>query len=335
MEHPRSSATRKRRPAPAPRSSPSTAPRRPEDFPGCESFHLPAREVDLYDGRLEFWDGRTETAWRVRDVSIQHDGPSRRLVEMATRVATLRGSRIACFGSSGLVRLDERGRKRWLMQADEVLYLHPARSQLFGTTINVDEDPLPEVVLEVDHTTDVRRRKLGIYMECGFPEIWVLVPWVSSRRERGLRIHVRGEDGYREVPESAAFPGWRAEEIQLALTEEPLSGRAWRALERVALAMGAREGTGPDDDPLLRSVNRTAEARGDARGYARGRAEGHAEGCLEAVATALRARGIGFTRTLAEYRELFARHPIERLMTAALECTDEADFRRRLREAAD
>ena len=335
MEHPSSSATRRQPPARAPRSSPSTVPCRPEDFPGCESFHLPAREVNLHEGRFEFWDGRTETAWRVRDVSIQHDGPSRRLVQMVERVASLRGSRIACFGSSGLVRLDERGRKRWLMQADEMLYLHPARARLFGTTINVDEDPLPDVVLEVDHTTDVRRRKLGIYMECGFPEIWVLVPWVSSYRERGLRIHVRGEDGYREVPESAAFPGWRAEEIQLALTEEPLSGKAWRALERVALAMGAREGTGPDDDPLLRSVNRTAEARGDARGYARGRAEGHAEGCLEAVATALRARGIGFTRSLADNRELFARHPIEGLMTAALECTDEADFRRRLREAAD
>ena len=325
MEHSSSPATRMQPPARAPRSSPSTALCRPEDFPGCESFHLPAREVDLYDGRLEFWDGRTETAWRVCDVSIQHDGPSRRLVEMATRVAALRGSRIACFGSSGLVRLDERGRKRWLMQADEVLYLHPARVKLFGTMINVDEDPLPDVVLEVDHTTDVRRRKLGIYMECGFPEIWVLVPWVSSRRERALTIHLRGEYGYREVPESVAFPGWRAEEIQLALTEDPLSTKTWRALERVALAMGAREGTGPENDPLLRSVNRTA----DSRGYARG----HAEGCLEAVATALRARGIGFTHTLTEYRELFAKHPIELLMTAALECTDEADFRRRLRDA--
>lgn len=335
MENPSSAATRRQPSERMPRSSPSTAPCRSEDFPGCESFHLPAREIDLHEGRIEFWDGRTETAWRVRDVSIQHDGPSRRLVEMATRVATLRGSRIACFGSSGLVRLDEKGRKRWLMQADEVLYLHPARAKFFGTTINVDEDPLPDVVLEVDHTTDVRRRKLGIYMECGFPEIWVLVPWVSSRREQALTIHLRGEDGYREAPESAAFPGWRAEGIQLALTEDPLSAKTWRALERVALAMGAREGTGPENDPLIRSVNRTAEARGDARGYARGRAEGHVEGCLEAVATALRARGIGFTRTLTEYRELFARHPIELLVTAALECTDEADFRQRLRAAPD
>ena len=345
MEHPSSSATRKRQPARELRSSPSTAPCRPEDFPGCESFHLPAREVDLYDGRLEFWDGRTETAWRACDVSPHHEGPSRRLVQMAERVASLRGSPIRCFGSSALARLDERGRKRWLMEADEVLYLHAPRLRFSGSVIDVDEDPLPDVVLEVDHTTDVRRRKLGIYMECGFPEIWVLVPWASSRRERGLAIHVLGEGGYREVPESAAFPGWKAEEIHLALTEEPLSGRAWRALERVALAMGAREGTGPENDPLLRSVNRTAEARGEAEGHARGhaqgraegraqgRAEGHAEGCLEAVATALRARGIGFTRTLTEYRELFARHPIDLLMTAALECTDESDFRQRIREA--
>ena len=38
---------------------------RPADFPGCESFHLPASEIDGYEGRLEFWDGVTETAWKV------------------------------------------------------------------------------------------------------------------------------------------------------------------------------------------------------------------------------------------------------------------------------
>ena len=98
----------------------------PEDFPGCESFHLPASEIDHYEGRLEFWDGYTETAWKVCEpTSIQHEGPSRRLIRMAERIAALRGSRILCFGSADLVRVDGAGRKRWLMQADEVLYLHP------------------------------------------------------------------------------------------------------------------------------------------------------------------------------------------------------------------
>ena len=47
-------------------------------FPGCESFHLPASEIEHYEGRLEFWDGRTETAWKVCEpTSIQHEGPSR------------------------------------------------------------------------------------------------------------------------------------------------------------------------------------------------------------------------------------------------------------------
>ena len=88
---------------------------------------------------------------------------------MAERVASLRGSAIECFGSADLLRVDATGRKRWLMQADEVLYLHPDRVRIQGPAIDVDRDPLPEVVLEVDHTTDVRPRKLGIYKEMRLP----------------------------------------------------------------------------------------------------------------------------------------------------------------------
>ena len=78
----------------------------------------------------------------------------------------------------------------------------------------------------------------------------MLVPWESSVRRPELAIHVRRGDGYREEPTSRAFPGWRAEEIFRTLTEAPMSEGAWRALERVALAMGARDGTKPEDDPL-------------------------------------------------------------------------------------
>ena len=308
----------------APLSSPAVY--HDADFPGCESFHLPASEIDDYDGRLEFWDGYTETAWKVCEpTSIQHEGPSRRLVRMAERVASLRGSRITSFGSADLVHLDAAGRKRWLMQADEVLYLHPDRVWLDGPAIDVDTDPLPNVVLEVDHTTDVRRRKLGIYMQSGFPEIWVLVPWDSSKRAPGLVIHVRREDEYREEAESQAFPGWQAEEIHRALTEDPLSEEARRALERVALAMGAREGTKPEDDPFTRSVSLKARASGHA--------EGHAQGRVDAVVATLRARGIKVARVCTEDRGLLAELSIEPLMAAALACTDEADFRRRIREA--
>ena len=175
-------------------------------------------------------------------------------------------------------------------------------------------------MLEVDHTTDVRRRKLGIYEESGFPEIWVLVPWESSARRPGLTIHVHRGGEYREEPESRAFPGWRAEEIHRALTEDPMSEGAWRALERVALAMGAREGTKPEDDPLMRSQS------------ARARTEGHAEGRLELVAAALRARGIESALDATADRALLGGLSGDALMAAALACTDAADFRRRIAE---
>ena len=308
---------------------------RDEDFPGCESFHLPASALEHYEGRLEFWDGDTETAWKVCEpTSIYHEQPSRMLVQMTGRFAMLRGSPIACFGSADLLHRDATGRKRWLMQADEVLYLHPARVRLEGPAIEVDSDPLPDVALEVDHSTDVRRRKLGIYKQRGFPEIWVLVPWEASVRRPGLVIHVRRGDGYREEAESRAFPGWTAEEIRLALTEDPLSERAWRALERTALAMGAREGTTPEDDPLMRShsvrARMQAHAQDHREGHAQGRREGLVQGYMNAAIQVLEARGIAAPLDAVDDRTLPEELLMDALMEAALACTDAADFRRRV-----
>ena len=62
--------------------------------------------------------------------------------------------------------------------------------------LGLGDAALPDVVLGVDHTTDIRRRKLGIYKESGFSEIWVLVPWDSSVQAprlagRGFRVGMR------------------------------------------------------------------------------------------------------------------------------------------------
>ena len=73
---------------------------RPVQAPG------PACVIDHYEGRLEFWEGVTETACKIPETPIQHEGPSRRLVQMSGRCAMLRGSPISNFGSSDLVRLD-------------------------------------------------------------------------------------------------------------------------------------------------------------------------------------------------------------------------------------
>ena len=85
--------------------------------------------------------------------------------------------------------------------------------------------------------------------------------------------------------------------------------------------MGAREGTRPENDPITRSLTATA------------RAEGRTEGRMEGVFAILRARGIHPVAELAAEPERFAGLGLDTLTDAALACTDEADFRRRIGEA--
>ena len=322
MEQRPSYGTGKRRPSRAAHASASTVDFGPEDFPGCEPFHLPASELEGYDGRLEFWDGRTQTAWRVCEpTSTFHEVPSRMLTRVAERIANLRGSPVKCYGSADLWIPARSDAARRLMQADEVLYLHPGRSQPHGSVIEVGTDPLPEVVLEVDHTTDVRRRKLSLYGEGGFAEVWVLVTPQSRSGLARVTVHVLDGGAYRVAPQSAAIPGWKSEEIYRALTEDPWSESTRQALERVALAMGAREGTRPEDDRHSRSL------------ILRGRAEGRQETRVAMVRAALRTRGIDASSKLEGRLALAGALPVEALMEVALGCTDEADFLHRVREA--
>ena len=156
------------------------------DLPGCESFPLAVDEIERHDDRIEYWNARAGMAWRVRDVSSWHEQPGQRLAMLAARMASVRGAAVECFGSTSLARLDAAGRPHQILQADNVAYLQPARWKTRGC-VNVDEGPLPDVVLEVDHTTDVRRWKLGKYQEWGFPEIWMLVPSTRSVTRAGTR----------------------------------------------------------------------------------------------------------------------------------------------------
>ena len=129
-----------------------------------------------------------------------------------------------------LLLRDEHGEPQRIMQADESLYLHPAHARLPGAAMVVGADDLPDVVLEVDHTTDARRGKLALYESWGFPEVWVDVPDAPSpsrprARRPGLTIHLLALGRYRVAAESRALPGWTAAEIHEALNEAEPSAR--------------------------------------------------------------------------------------------------------------
>ena len=293
------------------------------EFPGCKPIRLPREELDDCEMRLEYWDTASKTAWICDPVSSYHEGPARRLGKLVERIAQVRGAPVECLGCTDLTERDEHGEPQVIMQADELVYLHPTRARLPRPALTIGEHDFPEVVLEVDHTTDARRRKLGQYESWGFPEVWIEVPEAHAparprSRRSGLTIHLLEDGAYRESAESRAFPGWTAAEIHAALNEATFSARTSAVLERVGAVLGEREGTGPDDDPLLGAQRR------------RSRAEGRAEERAELARAMLAARGIEVSAGFSGVPG-FAELPGHVIVEAASACVSEADFRSRLR----
>ena len=282
------------------------------DFPGCRAVRIAPEDIEDHEGRVEYWEARTATAMVVREPTTTfHERPGHRLAGLAALIAASRGSAIECFGTSDLVHFDAAGKPRVLMQADQILYLHPPSARELAPRVDVDGGDLPDVVLEVDYSTDVRVRKLPLYDSWGFPEVWVDVPDMGSPSRpkslrSGLTIHVRKGGRLAPVASSRAFPGWRAEEIHRALNEGVMSELTMDALHRVGAALGVAEGLGPDDDPWLRRY------RDEAR--------------YESVVAILDERGIGVSPALLARLGELGGMPVVLMVRAALRCASESEF---------
>ncbi len=290
-------------------------------FPGCRQIPLLRDRLEEHEGRIEYWEARTETAWVVAEpVGGLHEGTSRRLPHLVERIAMVRGAPVASFGSVDLLVRDAEGKPDRMMQADETVYLHPDRASTPEGSLVIGEHDLPDVVLEVDQSTDVRPGKLLLYEAWGFPELWVVVPPAGATRRKpaGMTIHRMLGGRYESLAASVAFPGWTAAEIHAGLTEPP-TVQNYDVLARVGRALGAREGTGPDDDPMLRALGE--------RTLARGRAEGQARELAAVVRSIFRARDLSIPDPVSD---IFGSVPRDTVVAAALACTDAADFRRRL-----
>ncbi len=252
--------------------------------------------------------------------SVYHEHPPQRLAGLLKTIAHVRGSPIETFGAADLLMRDACGAYLRILEADQTVYLRPRATRPWGPAIEVGSDVLPDVVLEVDNTTDVRRGKLGLYESWGFPEVWVEVPDTASpSRPAGLRpgltIHVLGLSLV-TASRSRTFPGWTAAEIHRALNEPELSDATTAALRRVGRALGAAEGTGPDDDPLLRAER------------LEGREEGRVETRSAVVVEVLKTRGLPVSAGLRRRLAALEGVSTAALVQAALECRDEEDLLR-------
>ena len=299
------------------------------EFPGCRPIRITRDAIADHESRIEYWDAATETAWVACEPNtVYHEGPGQLLSGLLTRIAAIRGATILTLGAADLLLRNARGERQRILQADQVVFLDPAETRPRGAAVEVGSDHLPDVVLEVDYATDVRRGKLGLYEAWGFQEVWVEVPEGGSPRRRpGLTIHRRSPEGYRAVPASVALPGWTAAEIHAAFNEAELSESTCAVLERVGRVLGEAAGTGPDDDVWLGAQRREARAEGVAAGRVEGVAAGRAEGCMEIVRAILRNRGLAVSERLAVR---IAGEDPGLLAAAAVACRDEADLLVRL-----
>ncbi len=103
------------------------------------------------------------------------------------------GGKIKTMGSTTLAREDlDRG-----AEPDKAYYIQN-HDKVAGKTVDLQNDPPPDLVVEVDIThTDID--KLSLYASLGIPEFW---------RYDGqfLRIYQLQENGYQEVNVSPTFP---------------------------------------------------------------------------------------------------------------------------------
>ena len=304
------------------------------DFPGCVPIPMTAEQFEGYDGGVEYWSREQAMAWVLRDGGPDHESAGGHLPALLTRVALERGSPIRCWGALRMVVVDRAGRASEAMHPDQSVYLRPDAWTPSGRETVIGRDLRPDVVLEVDHTTDVRVKKLGIYRRWGFAEVWVETPDAPSPSRPsdvvpGLSIYVLKDDDYRKQPVSAALPTWQAHEIHGALNEPSSSPETIGHLVRVGRELGDIDGTGPINDTQIAGYMRRAHGVGQRTGFARGREQGRAEGLVSAVVEVLRLRGIALSDD-AERRLAATTATREALLSAAAGCSTEADFWARL-----
>ena len=308
-------------------------------FPGCRAVPMDAEEVAREDGgRIEYWDAEDGVAWMVCEPQTPaHERPAHRLPVLLDRIAEARGADIVCCGTTTYYEHGADGQRIRAMEADQTIYLDAARGQgLQAPVLVLGSEPPPEVVLEVDLTTDVRRRKLREYARWRFPEVWVEVPppGPGGRPRRGppgVTIYLLDPQAsrYREAEASQALPGWTAEEIHMALNEPKRSAATRAALERVGRALGGREGAMPVEDPRLHDMLAAAHAEGHAAGHVEGRAAGEEDAKAAAVRTIFDQRGIAYSPRLFG-KSRFAAQDLAATVAAALACDSVADFLERL-----
>ena len=150
----------------------------------------------------------------------EHESATR-LIELFIRILVVEiGLKIKTMGSTTLNRPD----LKRSAEPDNCYYIQN-QSKVAGKKVNLNEDPPPDLIVEVDIThSDIN--KLNLYASMGVPEFW---------RYNGqiLRIYQLQNEQYIEVENSPTF-GWKIKEhlyqfLQDCQIDEVKSSKSFRA----------------------------------------------------------------------------------------------------------
>lgn len=104
------------------------------------------------------------------------------------------GMKVKGYGSTTLAREDlDRG-----VEPDSCFYIQNAE-RILGRRLNMATDPPPDLAIEVDLTSSSRRR-FGVYLHLGIPEVW------HYTEQQGLIIYRLRDGNYRACEFSPTFP---------------------------------------------------------------------------------------------------------------------------------
>ncbi|MBM81618.1 MAG: hypothetical protein CMJ78_13650 [Planctomycetaceae bacterium] len=102
------------------------------------------------------------------------------------------------------------------LEPDHGYYISHEPSTRGRRELSLEDDPPPDLVVEVDHTNR-SVKKLPIYAEMGVAEIW---RWEND----AIQVYRLDGDGYVEANESECLPGFPIAEIPAALKRKELEG---------------------------------------------------------------------------------------------------------------
>jgi len=178
----------------------------------------PGYRVSYDQGRLEIMSPRAD-----------HEKPKEFILVLARVLAEETDTTLETLGSTTY----RRRKKLKGAEPDTSFYVRNAAHMIGRQTLDLEVDPPPDVVVEID-TTNESLSKFSIYAALGVPELWL---YDGNK----MLFHQLTEQHYTEIPRSLSFPLLAAEVLTGFLERSQTEGQtaALRAFRQWARAQAS------------------------------------------------------------------------------------------------